>query len=149
MQVAVFRKDTEGVKYAPKSSAKVLGIILDTLSAVTRFPRPEVIGHFMPTGKGRSAFARQKSVTRPELHHLADCRRAGVLTPEAKATLAKAWIVPAGELGRAPKGKERDWNSTAQSILIFLKDRVGTIAADNDVTVVAPDGSDLSVIVID
>ena len=63
--------------------------------------------------------------------------------------MAKAWIVPEAELGRPPKVKDRDWNSTAQSILIFIKDRIGTVAADHDVMVVDTEGSDLSVVVID
>lgn len=31
------------------------------------------------------------------------------------------WIVPADSLGRAPKNGERDWDSTAQSILLWIK----------------------------
>jgi hypothetical protein len=150
MQIAIFRKEAE-VKYAPRASATALAPVLAMLAAVCRVQRPELVAHFLPTGKGRSGFARQDSVTRSELHHLADCRRAGVLTPEATATLAKAWIVPESELGRKPKnGGERDWLSTGQSILIYCKDRIGVISLERaDIFTVDPEGSDISVTVID
>jgi len=148
MRVFIFRKDA-GVKYPAKVSAKRLAPALAVLAATVRVARPGVVAHFLPDGKGRSKFARQAPVTRADLHHLADAQRAGVMTDRAKATLARGWEVPADELGRAPKNGERDYNSTAQSLLIFLKDRLGAITlAEADVLTVDPSGSDVSVIVV-
>jgi hypothetical protein len=148
MRIAIFRKDAE-VSYASKASAASLAPMLAMLAAVCRVKRPAVLAHFLPTAKGRSPFARMATVTRSELHHLADCRRNGVMTDEASATLAKAWIVPESDLGRAPKSGERDWNSTGQSVLLWAK-KVGAISLDKgDCFTVDPEGSDISVTVID
>jgi hypothetical protein len=146
MRIAIFRKDAE-VKYTAKASAKATAPILTMLAATSRFDRPEMIQHFLPTGKGKSAFAKQATVTRAELHHLGHCTAKGIMTPEAEATLAKAWFVPAEEIGRKPKNGERDYNSAGQSILIYAK-RIGAICSDHDMVTVDPYGSDVSTAVV-
>jgi hypothetical protein len=73
-----------------------------------------------------------------------------VVTDRYNAILACGWEVPAEDLGRAPKnGGERDWSSTAQSILLYVKDRIGqTSLGETGVYTVALDGSDVSVVVL-
>jgi hypothetical protein len=147
--IAIFRKDAEGIVYPSKVSATVLAPFLAMLTAKVRVKRPQLVEHFLPTSRGRSAFARQTAVTRSDLHHLADCRRNGVMTDRARATLACAYIVAPDEIGRAPKTGERDYDSAAQSILLYLKDRVGTYSlSESDVFTVDPLGSDISVTVV-
>ena len=149
MRVIIFRKDNESAVYPPKAAKAVTGAIREALSLVVRVKRHAVVDHFLPTGAGRSAFARQATVTRADLHHLANCTREGVMDERGESILARGWVVPESDLGRAPKnGGERDWNSTAMSILLYVKDRVGVTSLDGGVYTVAPDGSDVSVVIV-
>lgn len=147
--IMICRKESEVSDFPKKATKGERETILTELTAKLRVKRDNIVSFFLPTTKGRSEFARLATVTRSELHHLADCRRNGVMTPEAKATVKKGWIVPESDLGRAPKGGERDWESTAQSILIFCKDRIGAVSADHGVYTVDNGGTDISVVVID
>lgn len=147
MRVMIFRKDADGVTYPKKADAEAMDTAMVEIIGRSRVNRSAVIGHFMPTSRGRSAFARQTAIKRADLHHLADCVRNGVLTPAAERTLSAGWEVPADNLGRPPKNGERDWHSTGHSILLYVKDRIGQATADAGFHTVSPDGSDVSVIV--
>ena len=148
MQIAIFHKASE-VKYAPKASAKTLAPMMNMILAKFRVKRESVLALFLPSANGRSIFARMPVVTRSELHHLADCRRNGVMTDEADVTLSKAWIVPADEYGRKVPVTEDDYASTAQSILLWCKSVGKYSLSESDLFTVDPLGSDISVIVID
>jgi hypothetical protein len=150
MRVLIFRKDAEGVTYPKSASKAVTDNILSALAVLVRVKRPATVEHFLPTSRGRSPFARQTAITRADLHYIANCEREGVVTDRYREVLACGWEVPAEDLGRAPKnGGERDWSSTAQSILLYAKDRVGvTSLAEGDLFTVSPDGLDISVAVV-
>jgi hypothetical protein len=136
------------VEYGKCNKATVDEIV-GALAVATRVKRPELVAHFMPTTRSLSAFAKQEPVTRAELHHLAKCQSEGHMTAQADATLTKAYVVDTGDLGREPKFGERDWKSTGQSILLYIKDRIATVAADHGVIVADTFGTDVSVTIID
>jgi hypothetical protein len=144
----IFRKESEVSTFPKKVSKESRVAAITTITAKLRVRRDEVIAFFLPTASGRSKFARLDTVTRAELHHLQDCYRNGVLDDAAAATLSKGWAVPESDLGRAPKNGERDWGSTAQSILLYCKDRIGHGSLAADVYTVDPGGSDISVVVV-
>ena len=85
------------------------------IDARCRVARDAVLDHFQPSPQGRSAFHRQPALSSVvidnPLRRIADHPDAG-------------WIVPADCLGRAPKTGERDWASSSQSLLLWIKQTV-------------------------
>jgi hypothetical protein len=87
----------------------------DAIDARSRVRRDAVLDHFQPSPQGRSAFHRQPVLTSVvidnPIRRMADHADAG-------------WIVPDDCLGRTPKSGERDWASTAQSLLLWIKQTI-------------------------
>lgn len=150
-KIMVFRKETEvPVKYSSRVAASTVEDIKGSLRVATRVSRPGLTDHFLPTSNSKSSFAKGDTVTRAELHHLQACKRAKHMDAAAKATEAKGFIVAKKDLGREPKNGERDFTSTAQSILLYCKDRIAKVADEHGIIVASIDGadSDVSVIVL-
>ncbi len=85
------------------------------IDARCRVNRNAVLDHFQPSPQGRSAFHRQPALSSVVIDNphrrMADHPDAG-------------WIVPDDCLGRPPKSGERDWASSAQSLLLWIKQTV-------------------------
>jgi len=141
--IVLFLRTVEGFAY-PASMLKADRA--DTTEAIygsARVRRPGFVAHFLPTGKGKSQFARQEAVTHAELVALGTAIKAGKLAKSHKATLAKGWVVPADSLGRASALAKSDGpdNSTGQSLLLWAKQRVaptGLCAGDDVSPMVVP-----------
>jgi hypothetical protein len=112
--LVIYRKATDAA--APTrlkvSAAREQRAAIDARSRVNR---DAVLDHFQPSPQGRSAFHRQTALSSVivdnPLLRIADHADAG-------------WIVPDDCLGRAPKSGERDWASTSQSLLLWIKQTV-------------------------
>jgi hypothetical protein len=84
------------------------------IAARSRVNRDAVLDHFQPSPQGRSAFHRQDAL----LSTIID-------NPQQRQWFAACgWVVPDDCLGRAPKSGERDFASTAQSLLLWIKQTV-------------------------
>ena len=104
-QIAIVRKG-EGRKARKPLTKRQVKAITDAL-AIARVQRPALLEHFLSGAFGAGIAVPQSVIDNP-------LRRAAEY-PEA------AWIVPEDSLGRAPKKAERDWQSTSQSILLWIK----------------------------
>ena len=75
--------------------------------STTRVQRPELLEFFL-SGEFDASEAVQQAVIDNPMRRRKDHPNAG-------------WTVPEGSLGRPPKKGERDWDSTSQSILLWVK----------------------------
>jgi hypothetical protein len=73
----------------------------------SRVERPEILAYFLSGDFAASEAVSQVCIDNP-LHRRKDHAEAG-------------WTVPESSLGRAPKSGKRDYQSTAQSVLLWLK----------------------------
>jgi len=103
--ILIIRKDTgRKVPALTKAKREAIGEALKTC----RVERPELLAYFL-SGEFAEAEAVPQSVIDNPIRRRAEFPEAG-------------WIVPEGSLGRPPKrDKPRDWQSTSQSILLWLK----------------------------
>ena len=102
--IAIFRKDDGKKPYVINKARE--NAILDALR-VCRVERPELVELFLS-----GAFAGMESIAQ------------SVIDNPVKREIdhpGAGFVVPESCLGRAPKSGVRDWQSTAQSILIWIK----------------------------
>ena len=145
--IIVFRKSSE-VAYSPRCKGIVVEAIVETLANLVRVSRPGLVSAMLPTPKGRSEFARLAPITAGESANVAKFA-AGDDSANAKAARAtikaKGIKVPADSLGRGKVATA----SQAQSVLLWIKDRLCAAASEHGVTVADDTGADLSVVYID
>ena len=136
--IVLFLRTVEGFAYPAKMVKSDRADTTEAIYGSARVRRPGFVEHFLPSGNGRSKFARQSPVSHAELVALGTALRAGKLDKATKATLAKGWIVPADSLGRASALAKSDGpdNSTGQSLLLWAKQRVAPtgLCAGEDVS---------------
>lgn len=90
----------------PKLTKARLALVTEALST-TRVQRPELLEFFL-SGEFDASEALPQSVIDNPARRKAEFPHVG-------------WTVPEGSLGRPPKNGERDWQSTSQSILLWIK----------------------------
>ena len=102
-RILILRK---GSRKIPKVTKARLTEITDALR-VARVQRPNVVEFFL-SGEFASLTVVPQSVIDNPLRRREEFPDAG-------------WVIPATDLGREPKKGERDWHSTSQSILLWVK----------------------------
>jgi hypothetical protein len=103
-QILVLRKG-DGRKALVITKARQKAI--EEALKASRVQRPELVDFFM-SGEFAASQAIPQTIIDNPLRR--ESEFAGV-----------GFIVPEGSLGRSPKSGERDWQSTAQSILLWIK----------------------------
>jgi hypothetical protein len=124
---------TESADKRPETSKAKRDEIRERVAALSRVDRPEIMDHFLATGRGASDFYKQQALPASVVNNPAERRF---------RHSDKGWTVPEGSLGRKGAqtiGDADKARSTAESLRIWINKHLGEAVAASHLAVVVDD----------
>jgi hypothetical protein len=118
--IILVRRMTDFI-YPAKMSAANASEIRDAIRLNSRVYREDLVEFFLPTGRGRSPFSRLETVSRPEMHRLADVMDRGTekqIADYLASFVGRSYVLSMNDLGRCKSDPDK---STGQSVLLWTK----------------------------